>query len=483
MIVEDILNFFGVGNRLEKLRQDCEFRANERLKVDALIGDSLYHWPHSLGHVGSFSSTKHVGPKNLTKAFAWEKQNPLGRFITPGMGGTAIDDKSNIYINWQPKIAKFSPDGAMLWEYDPNPHCGVFLNGIPVRWSEYWGYHTFNSVVLWGGALFSTTERGAAFAISMETGEEIWSRQVLKEHHPWGVMSNSFLQIYKGILVMDTVLKAHGLNATTGDELWAFKPDEILWSFLASTTGDGTIVFQDIAGTVYRTNLRDGTLIWKAHGVTGSWTDGSAIVGPNSIVYAVNADLPGDLSRPGAIKTVRSNKIRAYSLADGKLLWQKELPKPPNNVPAIVRLSPGADFSVIQAMGIQNYWNQTYHIHTFDAATGELQWVFDGPRQMGKWQASYDLPWEEQQKLKVFCIPTPWSAPTVDATGTVYIGNQEGPFYALRDANGDGRVEGEGEVSSFETMRAFIGSEAPSFAPGMIAVNSCDKLHVFKYSE
>lgn len=481
MIVTQIFSF-AIGPWYEKFKKDCELRRNDRLSVDASIGDSLYHWPHSLGHVGSFSATKHTGPKNLTHAFAWEKQNPLGRFVTPGMGGTAIDDKSNIYINWQPKIAKFSPDGILLWEYTPDPHCGVFLAGIPVRWSEYWGFHTFNSVLLWGGALFSTTERGAAFAVSMDTGEEIWSRQVLKEHHPFGVISNSFVQIYEGILVMDTVLRAHGLNATTGDELWSFKPDEILWSFLASTPGDGTIVFQDIAGTVYRTRLWDGTLIWKAHGVTGSWTDGSAIVGPNNIVYAVNADIPGDLSRPGAINSKRSNKLRAYNL-DGKLLWQKELPKPPNNVPAIVRLKPGADFSVVQAMGLQNIWNETYHIHTFDAATGELQWVFDGPRQIGLKMASYDLPLEEQKKQKVFCIPTPWGAPTIDATGTVYIGNQEGPFFALRDSNGDGRVQGEGEVSSFETMRAFIGSEAPSFAPGMIAVNTCDKLHVFKYSE
>lgn len=403
-----------------------------------------------------------------------------------GHGGTAIDDKNNIYISWSPKIVKFSSNGTRLWEYDPIPHCGVVLWNTPVRWIPFtMTFYLVNSVALWGGAVFSSTERGAAFAVDMDTGQEIWSTQVMKEHPIAGAISNSFVQVYDGVMVLDTILHVHGLNATTGEELWTFVPDDIMWSFLATTPGDGTIVFQDIAGQAYRINLKDGSPIWKAGGVPGTWTDGSAMVGPNNIVYAVNTELPGDLTKLNGRE--RKNVLRAYSLSDGKLLWKTELARPPNNVPAVVRLGTDADYTVIQSIGLQDTQNESYHIHAFDATTGKLKWTFDGPTQVGLHQGSYDLPEAEQANLvrgwTLFCIPTPWSALTVDATGTVYIGNQEGPIFALRDLNGDGRVEGEGEVSSYETQRAFAGSEAPSFAPGMLVFTTCDRLFVFKYSE
>ena len=41
---------------------------------------------------------------------------------------------------------------------------------------------------------------------------------------------------------------------------------------------------------------------------------------------------------------------------------------------------------------------------------------------------------------RVACVPNGWSAPTITADGTVFLGNEEGPFFALRDADGDGRV-------------------------------------------
>ena len=43
-------------------------------------------------------------------------------------------------------------------------------------------------------------------------------------------------------------------------------------------------------------------------------------------------------------------------------------------------------------------------------------------------------------------MPNGWSAPSIGADGTVYLGSEEGPFFALRDADRDGRVLGEQEA-------------------------------------
>merc|ERR1712183_869915 len=99
----------------------------------------------------------------------------------------------------------------------------------------------------------------------------------------------------------------------------------------------------------------------------------------------------------------------------------------------------------------------------------------------GQRQASWDLSPNEQNQGG--CVPNPWSAPTIDATGTVYIANQEGQIFALKDLNGDGQLNGTREVQSYDTIRAYDGSEAPSIVPGLMALVSCDTLFVFKYPE
>lgn len=43
---------------------------------------------------------------------------------------------------------------------------------------------------------------------------------------------------------------------------------------------------------------------------------------------------------------------------------------------------------------------------------------------------------------RTVCLPNGWSAPAISADGTVYVGNEEGPLFALRDADSDGRVSG-----------------------------------------
>eukprot|EP00415_Alexandrium_ostenfeldii_P001251 UN1251 len=268
-----------------------------------------------------------------------------------------------------------------------------------------------------------------------------------------------------------------GLNAKNGQQLWEFKPDTPTWNFGASFPGDGTLVFQDMEGKAYRLKIQTGELIWKVGGNRGTWTDGTLTLGPDNVVYAVATK-----DWQGRGHKYSKGDLWAYQLSDGKLLWHKDTNRVPNVAPGVGKLYKKDKFSVVQATGQQVLKGGDTYVEAFDAATGEFQWKFDGPLQKGDYQAG-DLEGVKLREAVItrgMCLPNPWSAPTIDAAGTVYIANQDGVFFALRDVNGDGKVEGPDEVSSYDALGSFAGSAAPSLAPGMVVVASCDTLFMFK---
>merc|ERR1712157_583503 len=105
---------------------------------------------------------------------------------------------------------------------------------------------------------------------------------------------------------------------------------------MASHVGDGTFVFMDFTGKAYRCRLRDGSLVWKAGGQPGSWTDATATLGPDNVVYTQSAALKAsylDGADPVSaaryligIGTGYKNLLSARALEDGRLLWQSEVP-------------------------------------------------------------------------------------------------------------------------------------------------------------
>lgn len=76
------------------------------------------------------------------------------------------------------------------------------------------------------------------------------------------------------------------------------------------------------------------------------------------------------------------------------------------------------------------------------------------------------------------CLPDAWSTGVVDANHTLYIGHMSGSIFAIRDADGDGRISKEaGEVSRYFGRRCYRGS--PGVAAGMLVATPCDGMHVF----
>jgi len=426
-----------------------------------------YYWPSGRGAVGQYGSSPYLGPTNLTRAFMWSWHHPGGRFHTVPYG-TAIDDWGNIFLTTDTSIWKLSPTGLALWSFAPRDYCGSCRT-------------IFSAGSLLDGRVHFTTLDGRFWAVGMEAGEVLWTTKVCDSIN----FDNGFVSAHAGVVVAATDsgtatgpqpianLLVRAVNASDGRPLWSFKPDRPIWNFLALFPGDGTVLYQDFEGRAYRHQLSDGSLVWKAGGDVGSWTDGSPLLG-NGVFYTVAArmDLPSAMA---------AGNLTAHRLSDGAVLWKAPVPMPPNNAPALGRLATGG-ISVVAPGGFQGRKGGPTGVFAYDAVTGIPQWTFKGPP-----QASFHQAGEVEGTIErglagasPSYVTNPWSAATIDAGGTVYVGHEDGLFFALRDLDGDGRVEGTDEVSSFDTGAAFVGSSGPAHAPGFVAIASCDSLFVFK---
>jgi len=463
---------------------------------------SPYFWPTAFGHVSHYGVAPWPSPTNLSATLSWSWHHPDGRFRELPIG-VVIDDKKNLYVSADQHSYKLSPDGAVLWTHKNPP------GGTP------------DGPSIMDGSFFADSAEGFVFALDMETGVQKWISKV--DDRICG--DTGFVSAHQGVVVVATGSRrvaigedgcgvVRGLNASDGSALWALEPENGLWDFMAQFPDDGSVVFQDCSGVIHRAGLTDGSLIWKGGGVPGSWTDGTQFLGPNGIVYQTNNN-PGTLG--------------AYRLSDGKLLWKQSVPKSPNTSPVVGRLRKDGHLSVVMPIGHQtpyggmppavlvfqylpflqrapdllkaaiflplhyfsiwlgdyqhHLWRNEPRLHevwVFDAETGDLQWRWEGPVQYrmnanGDEEAFLD---RSSRGVRTVCWPTPWSAARIGSDGTIYIGNENGHFFAIRDSNGDNRIDA-GEVSSFDTGTNFP-SCGSAHAPGMIAAANCDSVYVWK---
>lgn len=410
-----------------------------------------------------------AGPRNLRESLAWTWHHPQGRYYT-FTNGVVIDDQKNLYLSAMDAIRKFSPDGELVWTY-----CAPSDFPMP------------SMISLGHGAVFGVSQDAIAYSLSMETGQVLWQRQVgaaVGEDKVGGDQSN--VQEHDGIVIVGTEkcvgnkacddngnsgsMVLHGLNATDGSSLWDFKPDVAVWNFYTVFLDDGTFVYQDLEGRVYRNRLADGTLIWKSGGWPGSWTDGCLGLGPNGMVYAVTNHGPNVCG----FKMCEAD-VSAYRILDGQLIWKTDTPASTNAFPAV-----GPAFG--PRGGLQVVVNNDHaQLSGYDAETGQFLWMYqaDGNGELFKGdRAGLPIRLMVMPRRPKY-VPNFWSNVAVGADGTVYGGLSEGRFYALFDLNGDGQIDPMTEASMFDAGAAFPGT-GPALAPGMVAVASSDTMFVFK---
>jgi outer membrane protein assembly factor BamB len=319
------------------------------------------------------------------------------------------------------------------------------------------------------------------YALSMRTGEVLWSRK-FTEHLDTDI---SGVGVRLGVIVTESegyqgggAAAVCGLNATTGEELWKFQTEGILWNFMPMFTDNDTFVFQDRAGGSYHHRLSDGARIWKAGYAPkqDDFTDGMTMLA-DGVVYTTHSD-------GTCCQADQSATLRAYDLSSGRQLWNQDFGHPINSQPAVGHLGKGAGLSerlaVVMPVGAQPALRPaTYRssIAVFDAKTGAPIWEYTFPDYVGALVAGDG----ERLQHGTMCLPNPYGSPTIDARGTIYTGHFNGFIYGIRDDNGDNIIQ-DSEVIRFNTHAGFSHGGI-AIAPGMLAIPSCDGLYVFKEYE
>lgn len=436
---------------------------------------------------------------DITKGPSWTWQEKFGDIVraTP-----LIDKQKNIYITTVAgRSYKLSAEGQLIWT-----HYTDGKGSVPGVGS------------LWESVMLLLTRKGFLIAIDIDTGTERWARKITEQV----ATATDCALLTQGLIivsVMDPVplvpqqeienSRLMALSIEDGSFRWSFAPYRPMFNFQAATVHDGSFVFQDRTGGVYRLST-DGKLLWYAKTPDRESSTTAAVVLHDGRVFAVsNAG-----KQPAGL-------LHVYDYEEGQHLWTQELPHEANQAVAVGELAGSSGkTSLILGMGknpglpliarvalslptivVPLFWpfhllslsfpsvfakKEGRAIFAVDAATGAVHWYhemdpYDRPAAAGdsenvlaRFRATQN---GSNPNNEPVCLPDANAQPVIDGAGTAFVPFQDGKIYAVRDDNGDGKISPE-EVKELLVGAGFQAS--PAMAPGLFAVIDCSgRLEVF----
>ena len=487
-------------------------------KPEVLASPRQHHWPVQKGTGSRTGYSPHIMP-NITKGPAWTQQAPYGDVVR---GTPLIDDQQNIYVTTVAgRSYKLSEDGTFIWFHETGSRGTV--PGV---------------ASLYDSAMLLLTKFGYLIAVDIDTGAELWATQIA----PMVAGSADCALLTQGLIivaVLDPVpvkllsdpLAVHvvgnnrvmALKVDDGSVVWTYAPKQTVYNFQGATIHDGTFVFQDMTGGVYRLST-EGRLIWYSETLDReSGTTAGAVIQDGRVFVVSNLGGGPQLAKEG------KGVLHVYDYEDGAFLWLQDLPYEGNQavavgnipgnegrtslilgmgknpeVPIIVKMV-GWMASVFPFFGVQMdviflpfhllslsfpslfAKKQGRSIVALDAATGKVLWYYEmEPYQRPAAMGDSENLLERMKSLtdgsnpnnEPWCLPDANAQPVIDGEGTAFVPFQDGKVYALRDENGDGKISPE-EVREHLVGAAFQAS--PAMAPGLLAVVDCSgRVEVFR---
>jgi len=363
-------------------------------------------------------------------------------------------------------------------------------------------------------ALYGTTISGYAFAIDLETGDEIWATKVSSEIA--GVKGslaardgtlvlasdrcrNRYCYRYRNesenLVPSNSVVR--GLSSVDGSSIWSFTPDSPVWNFDAQFTPSGTLFFQDFQGGLYCLNITTGELIWKKEGQIGMYTQSAALFSEElNYVFSITESLydskwcspytpPGILSWCNSMQDT-PGLVRGFHAVTGAKMWETTLPMPPAGA-SIGKLNSGEmKEHLVIGMGLSCKYAGKYmtvgkpsELWALSGRWGGRLWKRTGPT---LWTSNCAGDKEGADIRRAMgtrekCQPNSWSNPVIDAAGDVYVGNHVGVLQKWGSPSSS--AYDLALLSELETGAAFL-DQSIAMAPGLMAITTCNSLIVME---
>ncbi|CAE7022942.1 afsK [Symbiodinium natans] len=370
------------------------------------------------------------------------------------------------------------------------------------RWEVATGASNCQNPTILEGVLYTSCANGVVLALTMDEGKEVWSRK-LTDSLPTDTYTVSATASYVVVPYGDM---GHMTGGANGLALLERASGDVRWTYNISAHSPGAPVFVTLLDTLANSLwgvaahcriLVDGAIPdnWLCDAPTAVrasvanarvMTDGSELwrsPPENAGTFTLGGVACGEgLVFNGFSKEDGSGGLQALNLSSGERLWAKSFPQEIHNAPAVGRVllrygHPGRTAAIVGQGGppgaplpIPDLLKGT--VVAVDVTDGETLWTFEPP------------PWHHHGAAgSTFlqpCMPDLFSGATIDGRGTVYINWSAGGItYALRDANGDGRIDERdpAEVSAFDLGSGATGP--PAIAPGMLFVNACRRPSAF----
>eukprot|EP00747_Dinoflagellata_sp_TGD_P217990 gnl/TRDRNA2_/TRDRNA2_90304_c0_seq1.p1 gnl/TRDRNA2_/TRDRNA2_90304_c0~~gnl/TRDRNA2_/TRDRNA2_90304_c0_seq1.p1 ORF type:complete len:498 (+),score=77.28 gnl/TRDRNA2_/TRDRNA2_90304_c0_seq1:60-1553(+) len=451
-------------------------------------GGCVAPWPLKGGDLTRSGLSPHSAPFDLSKS-AWS-------FVEPGRDEKAqrsegqksfhcspvIDEAGNVYVvSTTGYMYALDREGNLLWTYmlsGTNPGNPVLMNGV----------------------LYTAGQDGWAYAIDAKSGEKIWRTKVgmASPQDTYSVAAAD------NVVVVPASTQGHGqqvgrpvtmgnedmigLDAATGQFKYKYsimdRTGKIAYNAMPAIV-NGSVIINDATGGLYRFSLQDGSEIWYVPPPDDEmcFTSAGGPAVADGVVYLAFNVFRGNMLGPGI------GMIQAVELTTGEILWSKSFDRDANSAPSVGPAGPNGAAAVVVGIGNntglpENIFESAMFglgiferprfpgkVFALNPKTGDEYWTFEPPVWHGPGCAG--------ATMSDMCWPVHWSSPAVGADGTVYINWLGGKVFALRDANGNGRIDTENpsEYSSYEHGSG--GNGNPAIAPGRLVVASCKQVVAF----
>lgn len=345
-------------------------------------------------------------------------------------------------------LAANEPSAWPIFRGDP-AGTGVATDSLPEHPEPLWNFRVKDTffaatAVIVDGTVYIGDADKKFYAIDLETGNELWHREV-----ELGFLGSAVVQDGQ-VVVGDSDGVIHCLDAETGATLWEQRTDAEINS--SPNIFQQSVLIGSQNGTLYRLNLKDGKILWQyTIEASGGIQCSPTLEGKHTFICGCDG------------------KLHIIDVVDGSPLGTIEIGNPTLSTPAVYRGDVYFGTEGAKLFGVD--WRQK-----------KILWTYQNPRRKISYRSSPAVTIDSVviggrnqlvEKIDRRTGKSRWSFRTkgrvdsspVIAGKTVFVGSSDGRLYGLDLESGD-------LVWSYDSGAGFTAS--PAIAEGRLVIGNDD---------